>query len=120
MTQLQSVGTMLDIDTDTESSHHRAGEYYDNDDGDYCDEPANHDDRDKEVLVSEEVVPVDHVEHVINRVILDLTQILANLKDTRQEAFPPQPPEPDNRFITQADLERALQVMKLQIVTEIR
>ena len=106
------VVTMLDIDTDSESVHHTARDYYEEPDNDV--KIGDHD-----IPAGEEVVPVDHVENVINRVILDLNQILANLKDTRQEHLPPQPP-PENRFITQADLERALQMMKLQIVTEIR
>ena len=65
-----------------------------------------------EVVVKENVVPVDHVEEVINRVIQELSQVLYNLKDSRSEAT--------DKYITQADLDRALQIMKLQIVTEIR
>ena len=55
----------------------------------------------------ENVVPVDHVEEVINRVMVDIEQVLHESKG----------PE---RFITHEDLERSLQMMKLQIVTEIR
>ena len=57
---------------------------------------------------SENVVPVDHVEEVINRVMLDLEQNLT------------EPEGPERMFITKEDLERSLQMMKLQIVTEIR
>ena len=57
---------------------------------------------------SENVVPVDHVEEVINRGMLDLEQNLYELED------------PERSFITKEDLERSLQMMKLQIVTEIR
>ena len=51
---------------------------------------------------AEKVVPVDHVEDVINRVLV-----------------PPAQKEQD-RYITKTDLENALQMMKLQLVTEIR
>ena len=56
---------------------------------------------------SENVVPVDHVEEVINRVMVDIEQVLHESKG----------PE---TFITHEDLEKSLQMMKLQIVTEIR
>ena len=57
---------------------------------------------------SENVVPVDHVEEVINRVMLDLEQVLS------------EPESPERTYITKEDLERSLQMMKLQIVTQIR
>ena len=57
---------------------------------------------------SENVVPVDHVEEVINRVMIDLEQVLY------------EPEGPERMYITKEDLERSLQMMKLQIVTEIR
>ena len=57
---------------------------------------------------SENVVPVDHVEEVINRVMLDLEQVLS------------EPESPERTYITKEDLERSLQIMKLQIVTQIR
>ena len=57
---------------------------------------------------SENVVPVDHVEEVINRVMVDLEQVLH------------EPEGPERTYITKEDLERSLQMMKLQIVTEIR
>ena len=57
---------------------------------------------------SENVVPVDHVEEVINRVMVDLEQVLY------------EPEGPERTYITKEDLERSLQMMKLQIVTEIR
>ena len=72
----------------------------------------NNEEYKSEVAVKENVVPVDHVEEVINRVIQELSQVLYNLKDSRSEAT--------DKYITQADLDRALQIMKLQIVTEIR
>ena len=56
---------------------------------------------------SENVVPVDHAEEVINRVMVDIEQVLHESKG----------PE---TFITHEDLEKSLQMMKLQIVTEIR
>ena len=56
---------------------------------------------------SENVVPVDHVEEVINRVMVDIEQVLHESRG----------PE---TFITHEDLEKSLQMMKLQIVTEIR
>ena len=57
---------------------------------------------------SENVVPVDHVEEVINRVMVDLEQVLSDSEG------------PERAYITKEDLERSLQMMKLQIVTEIR
>ena len=72
----------------------------------------NNEEYKSEVAVKENVVPVDHVEEVIDRVIQELSQVLYNLKDSRSEAT--------DKYITQADLDRALQIMKLQIVTEIR
>ena len=60
---------------------------------------------------SEKVVPVDHVEEVINRVMVDIEQVLQESKGPGGSA---------ETFITQEDLERSLQMMKLQIVTEIR
>ena len=64
---------------------------------------------DRSVGLSENVVPVDHVEEVINRVMEDIEQVLHGAKGPESE-----------RFITHKDLERSLQMMKLQIVTEIR
>ena len=66
---------------------------------------------------TENVVPVDHVEEVINRVIVDLGHALYNLKEARYEVQDAPIPE---KCITHRDLERTLQMMKLQIVTEIR
>ena len=67
---------------------------------------------------AERVVPVDHVEDVINRVIGDVRRTLNNLRETRE--IPSAPPQEKERYITNADMENALQMMKLQIVTEIR
>ena len=66
---------------------------------------------------AERVVPVDHVEDVINRVIVDVRHTLHNLRETREK---PSVPQEKERYITNADMENALQMMKLQIVTEIR
>ena len=66
---------------------------------------------------TERVVPVDHVEDVINRVLVDVRHTLNNLKETQEIHSAPQDKE---RYITNADMENALQMMKLQIVTEIR
>ena len=73
------------------------------------------DGEDSKMMPREKVVPVDHVEEVINRVMVDLGHALYNLKEARYEDAPV--PE---KCITHTDLERALQMMKLQIVTEIR
>ena len=72
---------------------------------------VNQDENENERSVgpSENVVPVDHVEEVINRVMEDIEQVLHEAKGPESE-----------RFITHEDLERSLQMMKLQIVTEIR
>ena len=78
------------------------------------------DDDDREnskMMPREKVVPVDHVEEVINRVIVDLGHALYNLKEARYEV---QEAPVQEKCITHRDLERALQMMKLQIVTEIR
>ena len=66
---------------------------------------------------AERVVPVDHVEDVINRVIVDVRHTLNNLRETREI---PSVQQEKERYITNADMENALQMMKLQIVTEIR
>ena len=66
---------------------------------------------------AERVVPVDHVEDVINRVLVDVRHTLDNLKETQELTSAPQDKE---RYITNADMENALQMMKLQLVTEIR
>ena len=66
---------------------------------------------------AERVVPVDHVEDVINRVIVDVRHTLNNLRETREI---PSVTQEKERYITNADMENALQMMKLQIVTEIR
>ena len=66
---------------------------------------------------AERVVPVDHVEDVINRVLVDVRHTLNNLKETQEIHSAPQDKE---RYITKNDMENALQMMKLQIITEIR
>ena len=75
------------------------------------------DEENGKMISKEKVVPVDHVEEVINRVIVDLGHALYNLKEARYEV----PDTPiQEKCITHRDLERALQMMKLQLVTEIR
>ena len=75
------------------------------------------DEENSKMISKEKVVPVDHVEEVINRVIVDLGHALYNLKEARYEV----PDAPiQEKCITHRDLERALQMMKLQLVTEIR
>ena len=75
------------------------------------------DEENSKMISKEKVVPVDHVEEVINRVIVDLGHALYNLKEARYEV----PDTPiQEKCITHRDLERALQMMKLQLVTEIR
>ena len=65
---------------------------------------------------AEKVVPVEHVENVINRVILDLRHTLNNLRETR--GMPVSAPQ--ERCITHADLENSLHMMKIQLITDIR
>ena len=61
------------------------------------------------------VVPLDHVEAVLNRVIPDLEHALHAIQDNANPVSPAR-----EKCITKSDLEHALAMMRLQMVTEIR
>ena len=69
----------------------------------------------KELVGEQNVVPLDHVEAVLNRVIPDLEHALHAIQDNSSQVTPTK-----ERCITKNDLEQALAMMRLQMVTEIR
>ena len=68
-----------------------------------------------ELVEEQSVVPLDHVEAVLNRVIPDLEQALHAIQENSSQVTPAR-----ERCITKGDLEQALAMMRLQMVTEIR
>ena len=68
-----------------------------------------------EVLEEHNVVPLDHVEAVLNRVIPDLENALHTIQENSEKTSPKR-----GKCITKQDLEQALAMMRLQMVTEIR
>ena len=69
------------------------------------------------VAEAQNVVPLDHVEAVLSRVIPDLENALHRIQDTSSVVS--RTPNRD-QFITKIDLENALALMRIQMVTEIR
>ena len=61
------------------------------------------------------VVPLGHIEAVLNRVIPDLEHALHAIQDNYSPVSPAR-----EKCITKTDLEQALAMMRLQMVTEIR
>ena len=68
-----------------------------------------------EVIEEHNVVPLDHVEAVLSRVIPDLEHALHAIQDKNNPVSPTR-----EKCITKSDLENALAMMRLQMVTEIR
>lgn len=66
-----------------------------------------------ENLINQVVVPLIHVEAVLNRVIPDLEKVLKVIQGWDK-------PNESKRCITKQDIEQALGVMRTRMVTEIR